>query len=205
MVLLWVFRYARDASGNIMTDDNGLPMQGDFGVLGQGVHPHTLGMNNTLNYKNISFSFLLDMKAGGEIYSGTNSTAYGNGLHMATLEGRDNGTIQLPGGGTTTLNANDVQDYWGRVASITEEFVYDASFLKLRQFQLSYALPKSFIDKTPFTGASVSLVGRNLLLLWSNVDNIDPEATYDNGNGQGLEWFGVPQTRSFGLDINVRF
>lgn len=199
------FSYARDANGNIALDDNGLPLQGEFGVLGEGIHPYTLGLNNNIRWKNFSLGFLLDMKTGGDIYSGTNASAYSNGLHKNTLEGRETGVITLPEGGTTTLEPTDVQDYWGRLNSITEEFIYDASFVKLRQFQLTYAFPSTFIDKTPFTGASISLVGRNLWLIWSNVDNIDPEATYDNGNGQGLEWFGVPQTRSFGLDLNVRF
>ena len=199
------FRYARDDNGNILLDDNGLPSQGDFGVLGIGVHDVTAGLTNTFTYKNLTLSFLIDMKAGGDIYSGTNSTAYGNGLHKNTLEGRTDGRVNLPDGQVTTLDPNDIQDYWSRVSGITEEFVYDATFVKLRQLTLSYRLPKSLIQKTPFTAASISFVGRNLGLLSNNVDNIDPEATYDNGNGQGLEWFGVPQTRTFGFDLNVSF
>lgn len=199
------FQYARDASGAIMLDDNGLPMQGDFGVLGIGVHDITAGLNNTLTYKGLSLSFLLDMKTGGDIYSGTNRTAYGSGLHKNTLEGRETGNITLADGGTTKLDPADVQDYWGRLTSITEEFVYDASFIKLRQMTLSYRLPKSLVENSPFSAISISLVGRNLGLLSSKVDNIDPEATYNNANGQGLEWFGVPQTRTFGFDLNISF
>lgn len=200
------FEYARDDAGNILLDDNGLPMQGDFGVLGIGVHDLTGGILNTLTYKDLSLSFLLDIKSGGDIYSGTNRTAYGAGLHQNTLEGRETGTITLPdGSGTTQLDPADVQDYWGRLTGITEEFVYDASFIKLRQLTLTYRLPKSLIQNSPFSGISVSFVGRNLALLSSKVDNIDPEATYNNGNGQGLEWFGVPQTRTFGFDLNVSF
>jgi len=61
------------------------------------------------------------------------------------------------------------------------------------------------LESTPFSEVSLSLVGRNLLLLMSKVDNIDPESTYSNGNDQGLEMFGVPQTRSFGFNLNVKF
>ena len=199
------FQYARDDAGNIMLDDNGLPMQGEFGVLGLGVHDVTAGLTNTLSYKNFTLSFLLDMKTGGDIYSGTNARAYSTGLHQNTLEGRETGSITLADGGTTQLDPNDVQDYWGRVSSITEEFVFDASFVKLRQLTLTYQLPKSLIQNSPFSGASLSFVGRNLALISSNVDNIDPEATYNNGNAQGLEWFGVPQTRTFGFDLNLSF
>ena len=111
----------------------------------------------------------------------------------------------MPDGNVTKLEPQNVQDYWGRVSGIAEEFVEDASFIKLRQFTLSYSLPKSVIDKTPFAGISLGLVGRNLAILSKKVDNIDPESTYTNANAQGLEMFGVPQTRSFGIDLNVKF
>ena len=199
------FRYARDDNGDIMLDDDGLPMRGDFDLLGQGVHPFTLGVNNTFSFKNFSFSFLIDGKFGGDIYAATNAFAYLRGLHENTLEGRETGEIRLPDGNTTKLEPQNVQDYWGRVFNISEEFVQDASFIKLRQFTLGYRLPSAFVSKTPFNSASISLVGRNLLLLYSQVDNIDPESTYSNGNAQGLEMFGVPQTRSFGVDLRFGF
>ena len=199
------FRYARDDNGDIMLDDDGLPMRGDFDLLGQGVHPFTLGVNNTFSFKSFSFSFLIDGKFGGDIYAATNAFAYLRGLHENTLEGRETGEIRLPDGNTTKLEPQNVQDYWGRVFNISEEFVQDASFIKLRQFTLGYRLPSAFVSKTPFNSASISLVGRNLLLLYSQVDNIDPESTYSNGNAQGLEMFGVPQTRSFGVDLRFGF
>ena len=199
------FEYARDDNGNIELDANGLPMQGNFAVLGNGVHPTSIGLTNSFSYKNISFSFLLDSKWGGDLYSGTNMTLTGAGLHSRTLEGRTDGQITLADGGKTTLEPQNVQDYYSRITGITEEWVYDADFIKLRQFQLGYRLPSSMLKNTPFAGVSISLVGRNLLLLYSKVDNIDPESTYSNDNAQGLEWFGAPQSRSFGFDLNVKF
>jgi hypothetical protein len=82
--------------------------------------------------------------------------------------------------------------------------VYDASFIKLRQLVLGYTLPKSLIAKTPFKAASISLVARNLLLLYSEIPNIDPESTYNNSNAQGLEMYGVPSTRSYGINLMFR-
>jgi len=52
---------------------------------------------------------------------------------------------------------------------------------------------------------TVALVGRNLAYLYNTVPNVDPESSYNNGNAQGLELAGVPQTRSLGLSINARF
>jgi hypothetical protein len=48
-------------------------------------------------------------------------------------------------------------------------------------------------------------VGRNLSILWKNTDNIDPESTYSSGNGQGLDYFGMPQSRSYGFSLKVGF
>jgi hypothetical protein len=62
------------------------------------------------------------------------------------------------------------------------------------------------LKKTPFESASLSVVGRNLLVLWSKVPNIDPESSYTNaGNSEGLEFFAMPQTRSFGVNLAVNF
>lgn len=196
------FGYARDGAGNIQYDDNGYPQQGDFQFFGTGVHPTTMGWNNSVSYKNLTLSFLFDMQSGGVIYAATNRYAYSSGTHQNTLQGRDGGAL-LYG---TTIAADQVDDYYGRIASnITEEFVEDADFIKLRQVVMAYKLPQTIVNKLPVAGVSVSLTARNLALIWSKVDNIDPESTYTAGNAQGLEMFGVPQTRTFGVNLNVKF
>ncbi len=205
-------------NGQKVYDADGLPVRSSkLYVLGSGVHPHTTGLNNSFNYKNFNFSFLLDMKFGGDLFAGTNMTAVGSGMHKMTLEGRENG-LTVSGvdedGNSQTWNIPasdvapddvDVQDYWGRYNDITEYFVEDADFIKLRQVIFGYNFPQSILSATPFGTARLSFVARNLWLIHSNIDNIDPESTYQNGNGQGLEWFGVPQTRSFGFNLNVSF
>jgi TonB-linked SusC/RagA family outer membrane protein len=192
------FTYARDANGNIMTDDNGLPMQGEFTHFGTGVAPTMMGIGSTLRYKNVSLNFLIDMRMGAKIYSATNAFAYTRGLHQNTLVGRETG-IGL-------VAPANVEDYYQRIASnITEQFVYDADFGKLRQVVLAYDVPASTIARLPITGLTVSVAARNLALLWSKAENIDPESTYNVGNAQGLEMFGVPSTRTIQFNLGVRF
>ncbi len=192
------FGYERDTGGNIVLDDNGLPMQGDFQAFGTGVHPTSIGINNTITYKNLSFSFLIDSKSGGYIYAATNAFGYTRGLHQNTLVGRESGI-----GNVTAAN---VEDYYQRIASsITEEFVQKADFIKLREVVLSYNVPKNVIGNAPIQGITIGIAGRNLALLSSSVDNIDPESTYASGNDQGLEMFGVPQSRSIQLNIGIKF
>lgn len=194
------FSYERDASGNIAYDEEGYPIRGEYTHFGTGVHPTTLGISNSLSFGEFTVSALIDMKMGGYIYSATNSFAYTRGLHRETLVGRENGVI----GGTTVDPAN-VQDYYQRVAGITEEFVSKNDFGKLRELIITYRMPTSVVEKTPFSAASLSLSGRNLAILWSDVDNVDPESSYNNENAQGLEMFGVPQTRSIGINLNLKF
>lgn len=192
------FAFQRDGSGNILLDDNGLPLQGDFMPFGTGVHPTSFGINNSFTYKNVTLSFLIDSKFGGQIYAATNAYAYFRGLHQNTLEGRE--------GGIGPVANTDIEDYYGRIAfGISEEFIEDADFVKLRELVLSYSIPKSMLGDLPFESISLGLAGRNLWLISSAVDNIDPESTYSAGNGQGLEMFGVPQTRSLQFNLGVRF
>ncbi|MDR8394226.1 SusC/RagA family TonB-linked outer membrane protein [Aliifodinibius sp. S!AR15-10] len=206
-------------NGEKVYDADGLPVvDGKLRVLGSGIHPYTGGLQNDLSWRNFNLGFLVDFKFGGDLYTGTNSQTYGNGMHKATLEGRENGltisgvdqdgnaqTWDIPGSDPNAEGIVTVQDYYGRLSTIAEYFVQDASFIKLRQVTLGYNLPADIVQNTPFSNVSLSLVGRNLWLIYSEVDNVDPESTYNTNNGQGLEWFGVPQTRSFGLNVNVKF
>ena len=89
--------------------------------------------------------------------------------------------------------------------NITEEFVYDASFVKLREISVGYSLPKKLIRNAGFSNVMISLVGRNLWTLYSKVPLVDPESSYTSGNAQGLEQFGLPATRSWGFNVNIQF
>ena len=97
-------------------------------------------------------------------------------------------------------------EYYGRIASqIGEEFVYDASFAKLRELELSYRVPDRLFRGSPIQLMTISLVGRNLWLIHSNFPNLDPESSFRNDSqGIGLEHSGVPQTRSIGFNLHVR-
>lgn len=204
------YKYKTDASGNRIFDDKGLPVRSDgVEVLGNGVYRFTGGFRNDFTYKNFSLGMLLDFKLGAKIFSGTNLNLYGSGLHKATLEGRE-GNIVGKGvnlSGSTNTTAVDAQTYWKYVVdqSFTEEFVYDAGFVKLREISFGYSLPKDFLSKTPFRGASLSLVGRNLWTIHKNTPNIDPESAYNNSNAQGLELNGYPMTRNVGFNLNLKF
>jgi hypothetical protein len=86
------------------------------------------------------------------------------------------------------------------------EVTYDASFVKLRELSVGYNLPKKLISKLKMSNVRVSLVGRNLWILYQNTPKgIDPEAALNAGNGQGMESGSMPPSTTFGFDIKVAF
>lgn len=200
------FDYLRDAQGRIVTKD-GLPQQGNLITMGSGVHKINGGVNTTLSFGNFSLGLLFDFKLGGKIYSATNAYAYSLGTHKETVNGRENGIVAEGVNEDGTPNTTNVsaEDYYGRLSEISSLFVYDASFIKFRQMTLGWNFPSNWLHNTPFQSINLSLVGRNLALLWKKTQNIDPETNYNNTNAQGLELAGLPTARSFGINLNVKF
>ena len=208
--LIYGFEH-KTIDGQKVYTSEGLPVRGDFVELGQGVHPFSAGLNNSFRYKDFFMNFLIDIRSGGSLYSGTNVILYSTGQHKGTLPGRENG-LTVTGvddnGNPLTVNiaADDVRAYYNAYNDITANFVYDASFAKLRELTIGYKFPSSLLQKTFFESASVSLTGRNLWLLWSSVPNVDPESGYSsNAGAQGLEYFSAPVTSSLGINISVGF
>jgi TonB-linked SusC/RagA family outer membrane protein len=188
------FDYKYDGAGKIVVASNGVPERGELIAMGSAYHKQTLGWNNEFSWKNFNLGFLIDGKFGGKVFSATDYYGYFFGLHMNTLENRE---------GTFGPGTNSMAYYTQLASNVSKLFVYDASFIKFRQFTLGYALPgKMFGNK--IKGATISLVGRNLFIIMKKTDNIDPEASY-GGYTQGLELGGVPPVRSYGINLNVKF
>jgi hypothetical protein len=205
------FRHLRNDNGQLVYNrTSGLPVAGPLEALGRGVPPLAIGFNNNFSFKNFNLGVLLDSRWGGHIYSATNAYGTDFGLHQRTVANnvRETG-IQVSGvdqkGDAFSATIPAQKYYRGTAYTITENFVQKADFIKVRSFVFGYNLPASLLAKTPLQAANISLVGRNLLLLYNTADNIDPESNYNNSNAQGLENFGLPTTRSYGLNLSVRF
>ncbi len=208
--------YNRDSQGRIIhdieADGTPIPQVGPRKILGFGVSPVSLGFGSNMRYKNLSLSFLIEGKNGGQMFSGTNALAKYFGAHKATIDadGRENGFtvsgVDANGSAfTTTIAPDRIEDYWRRTYQIAEEAIYDSNYLRLRQVSLGYRIPGDVLENTFISSARVSLIGRNLFLLSNSVENVDPESGYNVSNSQGLEWFGMPVPRSLGLNVNLKF
>lgn len=216
-----------DASGKFvgqMVFNNGRPIRTTERIKLGNYNPDWLaGINNTFLYKNFKLSFLFDVRVGGEIYSHTQTVGREGGIIIETLEGRADGyDLSKPGNGVIgkgvkVVNGQFVPNDIKRTArewhtaytsgrNIAEGVMFDASFAKLRELQIGYNLPQSMLKKGPFKGASISLVGRNLAV-WSDVPHVDPEVMSFTGGTAlpGIEHMSIPSSRSFGVNLSLKF
>ena len=205
--------YMRDeATGKLLTLD-GIP-QADVAnrrVLGNYNPDWVGGWSNDFRFKGASLSFLLDIRRGGDIFSVSNMFGNYTGVFANTIRGRevdwDEPGILVEGIDAETGQPNTIrvtsEQYFQSLYGIHEQFVYDASFLKLREVRLGYELPSSWTQRNmKLSKVSLALVGRNL---WMDTDipNIDPEVALSTRNLQGFEFAGLPTARSIGFNVTV--
>ncbi|MCF8364852.1 MAG: SusC/RagA family TonB-linked outer membrane protein [Bacteroidales bacterium] len=188
------------------------------------------GFNNAFSYKNWTLSFLIDFQQGGSIFTldqwyGMATGLYeetdytndlGNPVRSPIVQNEDgsyasnSGGLILPGvdedGNPNTVRVEG-GDYrvFGYSRNPNSKFVYDASYIKLRELVISYSIPKAALAKTPLQGATFSLVGSNLWIISKDLTHADPEATQSSGNVQGWQSGVMPTTRNIGLTVNLQF
>jgi len=206
--------YLKDPNGNNIHVD-GLPQQDpEYRILGNYQPDWRGGIILELGYKNLSLNTTIDGKFGGDVYSMTTSWGRYAGVLEETLMGRETGLV---GEGTKeaadgTYVPNDVvvsAKRYNQKAfdnTMAEGSVFDASFIKWRELILSYSLPVKWWASTPIKDISLSLVGRNLAILYKNAPHIDPETAFTSTNEYlGMEFGQIPSTRSLGFNININF
>lgn len=205
------FGYRRDDQGRVIFGANGLPLRTlDLVEFGSALPRWIGGFTNSFNYKQFSFSFLIDFRLGGIMISGTNFNAVRHGLHKMTLEGREGGVVGdgVNQAGEPNTVVAPVQPYWEIVRSqgLVEPIIYDAGFWKLRQVTAGYDFTKLIPQKWPISGLRLNLVANNVFMLKKWVDNIDPESFgFASDNLVGMESTGLPTTRGLGFNLNVKF
>lgn len=110
---------------------------------------------------------------------------------------------------STNTKAVDPSVYWGNFYSdgngIAVPFIYNATYVKVREITLSYRIMSKGIRKAGFKDLSVAVVSRNPFIIYKDVPNVDPDSNYNNGNGQGFEYGSLPSRRSWGFNLNFRF
>jgi TonB-linked SusC/RagA family outer membrane protein len=203
-------------NGQLLLTDAGLPQVGDSKVLGNQQATSLLGVTNSFSYKGINFSFLIDARFGGKIFSSTIAHMEASGTSSKTVVNGDRKDITVPGviqsGSTYVENTKAVnpQLYWQAVTTgnqgITEANLYDASNIRVRNVQLSYDLSKNFLSGIGIQRARVGVSANNLWLIKSHMNGLDPESVYATGsNATGFESGSAPTTRTFLLNLTIGF
>ena len=215
-----------DQIGAIKLYTNGTPQKEASKIIGNVTPDFLMGWRHDFTYKNFGFGFLLDLRIGGDIWSQTMSHSYSAGVANVTAEngireraivaGKDVMTEErfvIPdASGKFVENNFETDAYtWFNSNGNAETYVFDGSFLKLREAYISYDVPKSFLKKTKyFNRATVSLIGTNLALLWvhsSNKLRLDPETggVSSDSRGVGFEQASTPNSRSIGFKLGLTF
>jgi hypothetical protein len=222
--------YARTEDGTLVIDGDptsptyGYPLADpELRVIGNPNPDFLLGINNTIDIKRFSVSFLFDMKVGGDMWNGTEGALTFFGMSGLT-ENRDapgttstvidgvygtydtNGELVLSGGSNTTevgLNEDWYTGNGGGFGSVASPFVQDASTYRLRNLSVSYSVP---LKTTRYVKDLNVFVTGNNLLLFTPYTGIDPETSLVGGssNGQGLDYFNMPNTRSVTFGVNIK-
>lgn len=208
--VIWGNRYQRNDDGELHIGDDGLPLiASDLGPIGNVSPDWTGNLRTTFMYRGIGISALLDKRQGGDILNFDQFYGVFYGTHEATA---DRGSAYIYDGvNADTGEPNDVeivrdQDYYqNHYGNVSENFVEDGSFLKLREVNISYSLPQSVIDNTPFRGLTITGTGRNLWID-SDFSYKDPEGSLlGSGNAQGFYHAVTPGARSYTVSLNVSF
>jgi len=206
---VYVYQFARNDAGQILLDSNGVPTRAESPTKVGNANPDwTMGWNNTLTYKNLYMSMLINGKFGGVAFSKTEAFLDAYGVSQRSADARDAGAIPINAmQGTTAVTSIDPVVYYSAIGDrnrVMEPYVYSRTNVRLGQLVLGYNLNVDHL-KLPVREASFSLIGRNLLFFYKKAP-YDPEQAMSTNNAmQSNEVFCIPATRSYGFSLKVTF
>lgn len=209
-------KYQRDDAGNVIVGSNGYPLVDPVSGPIADPNPDWIGgLRNTFAYKGVSLTFLFDFRQGGKMWCGTCGVAAYFGKTQETADLREDSFV-FPGvledGSPNNIEipwadpAQGVGSYWWvryGFGGFGEQYIYDTSWVRLRDLTLAYDFPASMLGKVK--GLRIAFTGRNL---WLSTDypGIDPETNLTGAsNGFGLDYFNMPNTKSYAFSLNLTF
>ena len=206
--------FARDsATGRLLTRDGHPFGTGVLEYVGTVQPDWTGGWSNELTFRGVSLGVLFDFRQGGKVVSYTNKIGEYSGQLASTLRGREadwnNPGIVVDGidvetGQPNTVNLTSEEYFQGNgLFDVAEGFIYDASYVKLREMRLGFDLPSRWVGRLNAQSINLSITGRNLFT-WTDVPNVDPEFAYSSGNFQGIEYAIPANSRSIGVSVRIR-
>lgn len=210
--------YMRNEAGQVLVDENGFPIINPEKqvIIGNREPKALLGFGSNFTWKGLSVGFLLDCRFGGDVVNLTNRGLISNGQHHLYDKYRNrevvfNGVVAQPDGSyapNTTpvvLDSNFVNNY---LYAVSSNFIEDGSYLRLSYVTVGYDFTKLLSHNCPIKGLNISATGRNLFLLtkYSGSDpQIKPSGSTTGTGSMGIDYYSVPQTRSFNISLKATF
>lgn len=201
----------KDDQGRILLNASGdVQVSKDFEAVGCANPDFMMGLENSFNFGPVNFRFLIDARIGGDVMSVTQSILDQTGVSKVTGDARNAGGLvkvnAVAADGVTPVTTMDAYKYYNTVggrSGASGEYVYDATNVSMREMSVGYTFNTkniSFINS-----ASLSLIARNLFFFYKDAP-FDPNVSLSSGEGlQGVDIYGMPSTRSIGLNLNVTF
>ena len=217
------YNYVYDSNGNKTIGDDGYYLKSSSKEVIGNVNPDWIGgINNSFRYKNINFSFLIDVKKGGDVFSLDTWYGYATGVYASTDFTNDLGNPvrnSLANGGgvvldgvladgsvnSTRVRADYYANPWGYKHATNAEHTSDAGFVKLREVSLSYDFNPEILEKLNVSNLTLTAIGKNLWIIDKNTPFADPEAGLSSGNIQGYQSGSYPSVKEFGVNLKVQF
>lgn len=209
-------RYARTDDGKLVIGDDGWPeIDSEQGIIGNPNPDWLAGVTNKVTYKNLSLSFLWDIRKGGDLWNGTRGFLNYLGVSKETGQQREitnfvyDGVYENGETNTTPVSFADPANgltgiRWRKSGSmgVAEDVIEDGSWVRLRNVTLSYTLPKQRVLGLR-TDATLALYANNLLL-FTHYTGIDPETNLrGTSNDMGWDYFNMPHTKSYGVSLQL--
>ena len=189
-------------------------------ILGNSQPDWTGGLLNTFTYKSLRLSFLFETHQGQDRYNqlGNYQSAFGTAPYTLNrntskvfegvlADGSPNTQLVYMGQGVGPDGRDYTEGFYRNVhRGVTENFVEDASWVRLRNLSLSYKIPTGFIRSNVVRDATVTFTGNNLFL-WTKFSGFDPDASsfHSGSNADAFTGFAYPAVRSYLLSINLNF
>ncbi|MFV8466377.1 SusC/RagA family TonB-linked outer membrane protein [Flavobacterium sp. LB1P62] len=199
----------RDAQGRVLLNADGTIQKTDFEEVGNSNPDFMLGFSNSFKFGSFFANVLIDGRFGGNVMSLTEAGNDEFGVSKATGDARNAGGVVINAvypDGSAYAGKYPAESYYkqtGGRAGATGEYVYDATSVNLREVSIGYTFNTK---RLPFLQtASLSLIARNLGFIYKDAP-FDPNISLSTGEGlQGIDVYGMPSTRSIGLNLNVTF
>lgn len=199
--------FLRDGTGQLILRD-GRPLADSIGgprVLGESVPTWIGGLNSSVHVRGMELSVLLDTHQGGRLFSASNMAGAYSGVLAETAFRPDTGLLinglDIATGSRNTVHVS-TEDYYHALGPITERWVYDASFVKLREARATFTIPLQFISALRVQSLRASIIGRNLAM-WTKAPNIDPETVLSTSTFRGAELGQLPTAKSLGFQLSL--